>query len=409
MTPASKTDTSDRRLRSSSHQNENIEAVRPSHIASIEPTTAVKRESAARTRPSLSRGAKVQKEKEKEKETPANIEAEEKHPTDKDRSVTLQSVQKRKRKTRSQAVTPTKLSPTQEPTVSKRLCPPNPTVLRDVKGYKLFVASIQKNNGVPAQQRVLNIYLDASKNDEYVDLHLAIALNQLHPMPDGTNPHHFKTIRLVIEGEWLYTRYSYNLASPALTSAISLEHSPLDHAAQARLKRLAAFSPKQDKKQKRQYKPDPKTPLTKQEKRELPYRVNSTERLVAKALLGIRGLEEVVFAGEGAMEGVFAEVLKNTLVQLPGTEVAEPSGDVVAHSTLLLYRYDEGNIESSSYQAKRIEAGSDDNELWMDDMVRVRKMEQEGGQYESGRIDFLRDAVLPLTDWQNVVEMGWEI
>ncbi|KAH5615430.1 hypothetical protein HBI45_023430 [Parastagonospora nodorum] len=405
MTSASKSDTSDRRLRSSSHQSENIDAVRPSHIASIEPTTAVKRESAARTQPRLSRCAKVQKEK----ETPANVEAEGKHPTGKDRSVTLRPVQKRKRKTISQAVTTAKSSPTQEPKVSKRLCPPISTILRNVKDYKLFVASIQENNGVPAQQRFLEIHLDASNNDEYVDLHLIITLNQLHPRPDGTNPHHFETIRLVIEGEWLYTRYNYNLASPALTSAISFEHSPLDYAAHAPLERLAAFSPKQEKKQKKQCKPDPNTPLTKQEKTELSYRVNSTERLVAKALLGIRGLEEVVFAGDGAMEGVFAEVLKNTLVQLPGTEVAEPSGDVLAHSTLLLYRYGEGNIESSSYQTKRIEADSDDSELGMDDMVRVRKMEQEEGHYESGRIDFLRDAVLPLTDWQNVVEMGWEI
>jgi len=404
MTPASKTDTSDRQLRSSSDQSENNDAARPRHIASIEPTAATKRESATPTRPRLSRAVKAQKEE----ETPVGIKTREKHLANGDRSVTSQPVQKRKRKARSQAVPPAKSSPTQEPEVSKRLCTPDHTILRDVNDFKLFAASIQENNGVPARQCVLEIHLDASKNDEYADLHLSIALNQLHPKPNGTNPHHFEMIRLVIEGQWLYTRYNYNLASPALSSALNSVEQP----AHDLLRRLAASGPQEEKKkkkQKRQFKPDPNTPLTKLEKAELSYKVTSTERLVTKALLGIRGVDEVVFAGEGAMEGAFAEVLKNTLIQPPGTGITEPSGEAVGHSALLLYRHGEGSIISSSYRAKCIEAGSDKNELGLDAMVRIRKMEQEEGQYESGRMNFLTDAVLPLTDWQNTVEIGWEV
>lgn len=403
MTPALKTDKSGRQPRSSIDQSENNDAVRPRNMASFQPKTAVKRESAARTRLRLSRAVKAQKGE----ETPVGIEAEEEHRADEDRSVALQPVQKRKRKARSQVVTPARSSPTQELEVSKRLCPPRHTVLRGVKDFKLFVASVQENNGVSAQQRVMEIHLDASKNDEYADIHLSMALNQLHPRLDGTNLHHFETIRLVVEGEWLYTRYNYNLASPALSSALK----SVEYPAHDLLRRLAAFGPHQEKKkqQKRQFKPDPNTPLTKLEKAELSYKVTSTERLVAKALLGIRGVDEVVFSGEGAMEGVFAEVLTKTLVQPPGTDFAEPSGEVVAHSTLLLYRYGEGSIISSSYRAKRNEAASEENELGMDDMMRIRNMEQEEGQYEGGRMNFLSDAVLPLTDWQNTVEMGWEV
>jgi hypothetical protein len=71
-----------------------------------------------------------------------------------------------------------------------------------------------------------------------------------------------------MRGSILYTRYKYQLASPTLPEK-----------ANAQLRRFAYGS------------------LTEQDKTSLTYRITCTEKIVAKALLGIRGLEKVSITG----------------------------------------------------------------------------------------------------------------
>ncbi|KAL5120951.1 hypothetical protein ACEQ8H_001139 [Pleosporales sp. CAS-2024a] len=288
------------------------------------------------------------------------------------------------------------------------------TVLQNVQDIDHFISAAQEYNAIGADQRVLEVHLDAGINDEYADLRLAIALNILHARTDGTNSHHLQKLKLVLEGKWLYTRYSYSLASAALSP---VNDSPLKKFAYGGLTKLQEAQVHQHESRKDMIKRLQEHPLSKQQKAKLSFKVNSTEKIVANALLGIRGLQQVEITGSGALEGTFAQVMQTTLVQPPGTEIAEPTGDNVANSTLQLYKYGQGAIDSTTYQRERHSARSkssvgskgNDEELGMDDMVRIRKLEQEEGDSEMQRINYLDEAVYPLTDWQNTVELGWEM
>ncbi|KAF1916101.1 hypothetical protein BDU57DRAFT_216866 [Ampelomyces quisqualis] len=194
------------------------------------------------------------------------------------------------------------------------------TILQSLGDIELFISLFEKEGSVPKQYRILEIHLDASKPDEYADYRIAMALNLLHPRLDGTNPHSYQAMKLVMKGKFLYTRYSYKLASPAVSKQASLL-----------LKKLALGK------------------LSQAEQSSLEYKVNSTEKTVAKALLGIRGLGKVCFAGGGRVEGLFAQVLRDTVVRVPLTGIVEPAPDTTPAHTIGLFR--EGMIDSSIYQA----------------------------------------------------------
>ena len=165
--------------------------------------------------------------------------------------------------------------------------------------------------------RILDIHLDTGKPDDFVDYRLAVALTELHPYSDGINPHNIQILRLVVKGALLVTRYSYHLSSPALFDVVG-----------KRLDKLITGN------------------LTKKEKEQLPYMINSTEKGFSKALLGIRGVGKVLIEGRGHMEASFAA----TLAQPPGTDVFEVEDQDSPFSTPRMNRT--GEIPSIGYGSK---------------------------------------------------------
>ena len=141
----------------------------------------------------------------------------------------------------------------------------------------------------------MEIHLNASKHSEYYDDYLAMSLNTFHPRPDGTNPHKLDLIKLVISGNTPFTQYNYVLISPAFSYDI-----------QRKLHKLATND------------------LTPEEKATLSYAVNSTEKAVSKALLGIRSVKgtEIERRGHAKMEAAFADTLRRTLILPPGHPLA---------------------------------------------------------------------------------------
>jgi hypothetical protein len=65
--------------------------------------------------------------------------------------------------------------------------------------------------------------------------------------------------------------------------------------------------------------------------------------------MGIRDLKEVSFAGGGRVEGLFAQALKDTVVQEPGTNIREPAPETVPAHAVELFR--QGIINSATYRA----------------------------------------------------------
>jgi hypothetical protein len=171
--------------------------------------------------------------------------------------------------------------------------------------------------------KVLEVHLDASKLDEFIEFRLATALTTLHPRVGGINPHNLQVIKLIVKGGLLFTRYSYHLSSPAMS-----------HLVGDKLKRLAMGT------------------LTVEEEAALPFQINSTEKGFSKALLGIRGVKTVLIQGRGMMEGNFVETIKATLVQSPGTDEIEVRNPGVPASTWRLNS--EGEFYSKGYGAKAL-------------------------------------------------------
>ncbi|KAH6843510.1 hypothetical protein BKA58DRAFT_404585 [Alternaria rosae] len=155
----------------------------------------------------------------------------------------------------------------------------------------------------------------------YTEDRFALAFNKLHSRPgDATNPHNLQTIRLVVKGNTLLTHYSYHLISPVLSKCVD-----------GKLKKLA----------------DGK--LSDEERNKLPYKINSTEKLLKNALLGIRGVEQVSIEskGKGTVEADFVATIKATLIQPPGTAIVEVSDEESEFSTHTLNRL--GLIYSQAY------------------------------------------------------------
>lgn len=209
----------------------------------------------------------------------------------------------------------------QPPTSSRQLTRLDHIILEGVNDSKVFLDMFYWPDVDLTRIRVLEVHLNATKPDEYADYRLTRVLNELQPNADGTNPHNLHAVKLVVKGNVLYTRYSYSLASPAMSQDAS-----------DGLRKLVTNG------------------LSEQEKINLRYKVYGTEKIVARALLGIRGVRQVVIEGKGKMEGQFAETIKATLIQPPGTSISEQGRALVPNSTGWLYG--EGLFASGTWDCK---------------------------------------------------------
>ena len=194
-------------------------------------------------------------------------------------------------------------------------------ILRDEAGCNEFLTKADGSEDYLRDIKTLEVHLDTPKLFAYTEDRFAMALNKLHARPDNaTNPHDLQTLRLVVKGNILLTRYSYHLISPVLSAFVN-----------DKLKKFA----------------DGK--LSDEERDKLPYKMNSTEKLLANALLGIRGVKQVHIEsrGKGTVEADFAATIKATLVQPPGTDILEVSDEESEFSTYALNRL--GSIYSNAY------------------------------------------------------------
>jgi len=223
---------------------------------------------------------------------------------------------------------------------------PSHIILEDEKDARIFIAHVERAGHVPARNRILETHLNASNADEVKNFYLALALQTLHPRTDGTNPHQFEAIKLVVKGMALYTRYSYHLASPASSEDAS-----------TRLKKLVASGGLSAKKQSA-----------------LVYALQSSKTSVARALLEIRGLKEVLITGPGRMEGAFAQAPKVTLTQPTGTGISKPlAGDSV--DSFELYR--EGVVKSTAYRREAARPFTSATSMHGDDTTGTSTSERE--------------------------------
>jgi len=194
-------------------------------------------------------------------------------------------------------------------------------ILKDEAGCNDFLTKADGSEDYLRDMKTLEVHLDTTKLFAYTEDRFAMALNKLHPRADNaTNPHDLQTLLLVVKGNILLTRYSYHLISPHLSAFVN-----------DKLKKLA----------------DGK--LSDEERDKLPYKLNSTEKLLANALLGIRGVKQVHIEGrgKGTVEAEFAATIKATLVQPPGTDILEVSDEESEFSTHALNRL--GSIYSNAY------------------------------------------------------------
>ncbi|KAI4710488.1 hypothetical protein J4E89_004943 [Alternaria sp. Ai002NY15] len=194
-------------------------------------------------------------------------------------------------------------------------------VLKDEAGCNDFLTKADGSEDYLRDMKTLEVHLDTTKLFAYTEDRFAMVLNKLHPRGDNaTNPHDLQTLLLVVKGNILLTRYSYHLISPFSSALVN-----------DKLKKLA----------------DGK--LSDEEREKLPYKMNSTEKLLANALLGIRGVKQVHIEGrgKGTVEAEFAATIKATLVQHPGTDILEVSDEESEFSTHALNRL--GSIYSNAY------------------------------------------------------------
>jgi hypothetical protein len=199
-------------------------------------------------------------------------------------------------------------------------------VLKDEAEYDDFISTANKSPAFLRHMKTLEIHIDTNNLVGYTEDRLALALNILHPrVDDGSNPHDLQTLQIVVAGNLLLTHYSYHLVSPVLSKFVG-----------SRLRRLI----------------DGK--LTNEGKKNLPYKINSTEKLLGNALRGIRGVGKVSIegTGKGTMEADFAATIKATLVQPPGTGILEASDKGSRFSTYALNRL--GPIYSDAHDRGKL-------------------------------------------------------
>ncbi|KAI4931545.1 hypothetical protein J4E85_004138 [Alternaria conjuncta] len=194
-------------------------------------------------------------------------------------------------------------------------------VLKDEADCNDYLTKADGSDAYLQNMKTLEVHLDTTKLFAHTEDRFAMALNKLHPRADNaTDPHDLETLRLVVKGNILLTRYSYHLISPFSSAFVN-----------DKLKKLA----------------DGK--LSDEEREKLPYKMNSTEKLLANALLGVRGVKQLHIEGrgKGTVEAEFAATIKATLIQPPGTDIVEVSDEESEFSTHALNRL--GSIYSNAY------------------------------------------------------------
>jgi hypothetical protein len=165
---------------------------------------------------------------------------------------------------------------------------------------RAFLQLVSRLKNRLSHLHVLEIHLNGGNHSEYMDDYLAMALNAFHPRADGTNPHKLNTLKFVISGNVLFHRFNYALVSPAVSYEV-----------RSKLHKLMTSG------------------LSIEEMAGLSFKVNSTEKAIVKALLGIRGVKNVIikYRGRAKMEPAFADTIERTLVLPPGTQSASSEVD----------------------------------------------------------------------------------
>ncbi|KAH9869572.1 hypothetical protein IAQ61_006779 [Plenodomus lingam] len=255
-------------------------------------------------------------------------------------------------------------------------------ILKDEEDYKTFADIMAKYPGANLPNiRILEIHIDTTKLTEYHDFRMALALQEFQPSRNGMIPHRLHTLRVVVKGDVLFTRYAYHLASPAASEDAS-------HV----MKKLI------------------RDRLSRKQKSNLMYKLNSTELGISNALLATRGVKQVSIEGTGKVEGNFAQTLLDTLTQPPGTKIIQ------LHEPVFPFIADEinrtGEICSGDYKGSTLQSrltldqsrhdfpdmGEEGREevasLGVADMVRVRRNTTDTSDALDGNTD---------------IEFGWKI
>lgn len=166
---------------------------------------------------------------------------------------------------------------------------------------QLFLYGLQVNPSIVSDIRSIEIHLDARLHNEYVDDKLAIALAAFHPSSTYSplSPHNLQLIKIVLSGDVLFTRHTYHLVSPAVSGDVLGDlHKFMNAGA-----------------------------LSRTEQANLPFKVNSTEKTFARALLGIRSVPRITFEerGKARIESCFKKQIQRTLILPPGVHPSPAS------------------------------------------------------------------------------------
>ncbi|KAJ4303755.1 hypothetical protein N0V90_002656 [Kalmusia sp. IMI 367209] len=162
----------------------------------------------------------------------------------------------------------------------------------DEADHKAFL-NLTKDFSAMADLRVLVLYLNAEEFILEQGFQLVVALTNLHPVHGrrkADQPHKLDKIYIVVEGDFLLTRYQYVLTSPVPEDDLP---SSLNYPTYLNWVVENRCAPRQ--------------------KKRYAFQVTSTEQVLAKALLGIRGVRTVDFGGTGKIEGGFRRTLENSL------------------------------------------------------------------------------------------------
>jgi hypothetical protein len=137
--------------------------------------------------------------------------------------------------------------------------------------------------------RIIELHLNANRMGAAEEDILAIGLEYFHPFPDGSQPHNLEQVVIVVHSHTLFTRYNYVLVSPAGSEEV-----------RGKIPKLLSEGG-----------------LSKKDMKDLEFKVNSTEKPLANALLGIRGVKHVSFtknsSSRGKLEAGFEATIAVTL------------------------------------------------------------------------------------------------
>ncbi|OCK82791.1 hypothetical protein K432DRAFT_423879 [Lepidopterella palustris CBS 459.81] len=161
-----------------------------------------------------------------------------------------------------------------------------PLKIKGVEDIKIFFHLATSNHLSKIQS--LHLFLNANEYDDYTDDLLAIAFKKFHPdSRTNHNPHTMQNLTITVTGTTLFTRMNYVLTSPGASCDVD-----------PRLRELLTGR------------------ATLLRKGELPFGIIAQEKAVVGALLGIRGVKEVVM--DGVIDPDLAEELVGTMTVKAG-------------------------------------------------------------------------------------------